>query len=92
MVRNLLSTAIFCCVSWPRFPEYELRAGGADITIDAGNCASYVAAVVEATLGGGVARQVHSASLARCRFTLQPGNCLPVLDTRDVGLMAAFAI
>ncbi len=41
-----------------RFPEYELRPGGADTPIDAGNVGAYVAAVVEATLGVGIARQV----------------------------------
>lgn len=45
-----------------RFPEYELRPGGADITVDTGNCAAYVAAVVEATLGAGVSRQVCLSS------------------------------
>ncbi len=45
-----------------RFPEYELRPGGADITVDTGNCAAYVAAVVEATLGAGVSRQVRLSS------------------------------
>ncbi len=45
-----------------RYPDYELRPGGADVTLGAGNCAAYVAAVVEATLGAGVARQVR----ARC--------------------------
>ena len=41
-----------------RYTEYELRPGGADIAIDSGNCAAYVAAVVDATLGSGIARQV----------------------------------
>lgn len=41
-----------------RYSEYELRPGGADIAIDGGDCAAYVAAVVDATLGSGIARQV----------------------------------
>jgi E3 ubiquitin-protein ligase TRIP12 len=48
------------CLSFvlPGYTEYELRPGGADIAIDGGNCAAYVAAVVDATLGSGIARQV----------------------------------
>jgi hypothetical protein len=51
----VMTSYVMCYI---RYTEYELRPGGADIAIDGGNCSAYVAAVVDATLGSGIARQV----------------------------------
>ncbi|KAI8471466.1 MAG: hypothetical protein J3K34DRAFT_367859 [Monoraphidium minutum] len=42
----------------PGYPDYQLRPGGADLTVDAAALPDYLAAVVDATLGGGVAPQL----------------------------------
>lgn len=65
-----------------RYSEYELRSGGADITIDSSNCAAYVAAVADATLGSGIARQVCWSALylaaASCSSSAHRGTLGPV--------------
>ena len=40
------------------YPEYELRAGGADLAVGAGNVAEYVEAVTHATLREGIQAQL----------------------------------
>lgn len=40
------------------YPEYELRAGGADLAVGAGNVAEYVEAVTHATLREGIQAQI----------------------------------
>lgn len=42
------------------YPEYELRTGGEDIAVGPANVQEYLAAVVDATLGSGVAAQVEA--------------------------------
>ena len=61
-------TLTHCCLL-VRFPEYELRPGGADTAVDSANCAAYVAAVVNATLGAGVSRQVPNSACTRMEST-----------------------
>jgi E3 ubiquitin-protein ligase TRIP12 len=48
------------CLSFvlPGRPDYPLRPGGADVAVTAANLREYVDAVVDATLGSGVAAQV----------------------------------
>ena len=50
------------CLSftYPGDETFPLRAGGADLTVDAENLGEYVDAVVDATVGGGVARQLEA--------------------------------
>jgi hypothetical protein len=40
------------------YPDHPLRPGGADVTVDAASLPEYLAAVVDATLGAGVAPQL----------------------------------
>ena len=40
------------------YPEYELRAGGADLAVGASNVAEYVEAVTHATLREGIQAQI----------------------------------
>jgi hypothetical protein len=42
------------------YPEYELRSGGDDIPVTSANVGEYLAAVVHATLGSGIAAQVEA--------------------------------
>lgn len=44
----------------PGHPEYELRPGGADQTVDAASLPDYLAAVVAATFGAGVSVQFEA--------------------------------
>jgi E3 ubiquitin-protein ligase TRIP12 len=44
----------------PGDDAFELRPGGADVAVDAANLGEYVDAVVDATVGGGVARQLEA--------------------------------
>lgn len=46
------------------YPEYELRAGGADLAVGAGNVAEYVEAVMHATLRGGIEAQIAAFRFA----------------------------
>lgn len=50
------------CLSFtlPGDDAFELRPGGADVTVDVENVGEYVDAVVDATVGGGVARQLEA--------------------------------
>lgn len=50
------------CLSFvlPGRPDYELRSGGADLSVSSDNLAEYVEAVVDATMGSGVATQVEA--------------------------------
>ncbi|KAK9826455.1 hypothetical protein WJX81_000175 [Elliptochloris bilobata] len=50
------------CLSFvlPGYPEYELRAGGADLAVGAGNVAEYVEAVAHATLREGIQAQLSA--------------------------------
>ena len=42
------------------YADYELRPGGDDVPITAANVSEYLAAVVDATLGSGIAAQVEA--------------------------------
>jgi hypothetical protein len=44
----------------PGYPDYALRPGGTDITVDAASLPDYLAAVVDATLGAGIAAQMEA--------------------------------
>jgi E3 ubiquitin-protein ligase TRIP12 len=44
----------------PGFPKYELCPGGADVAVTSSNLRQYIDAVVDATLGSGVATQVEA--------------------------------
>ena len=41
-------------------PQYELRPGGSEMTVDASNVAEYIAAVVDATLHKGISAQLDA--------------------------------
>jgi E3 ubiquitin-protein ligase TRIP12 len=44
----------------PGFPKYELCPGGADVAVTSSNLREYIDAVVDATLGSGIATQVEA--------------------------------
>ncbi len=52
----------------PGYPEYILKAGGADETVTAGNVDEYITAVMDATLGSGIKIQMASFRWASCRY------------------------
>ena len=55
------AVADLCLVfTLPGDDAFELRPGGAAIAVDAANLGEYVAAVTDATVGGGVARQLEA--------------------------------
>jgi hypothetical protein len=40
------------------YPDYELKPGGSEVAVDASNVEEYLSAVVNATLGEGIAAQL----------------------------------
>lgn len=43
-------------------PDFELIPGGSDVTVDSSNLGAWIDAVVDATLGSGIAAQVTACS------------------------------
>ncbi len=49
-----------CCAPCAGQPDFELLPGGADVMVDSSNLGAWIDAVVDATLGSGVAAQLEA--------------------------------